>query len=294
MTLISTQEAAALLDRKDVVFMHVTVFVPGLSPDGQDAYAAKRIPRARLFDLDALGPEDQKKPHRKPEPDDLRSHLGNLGVSAKDHIIAYDPWGLLSAARLWWMLCELGHKRVSVLDGGLPKWESEGLPLERETVSRLPIAYPNVYESSPDKQLKNQWADFETVKSLSRSMSLKTSTDMLIDARGRDRFKGEVPDLWPNRRSGHIPGAVNLPFTALLNAETKTMKPIKELQTQFENLGLMSEQNVVCSCGSGVTACIVALGLSLIGHQGDVRVYDGSWAEWGHQDSKTEIVQSKT
>lgn len=234
--------------------------------DGRLDFEAARLPGAVFFDLEASSDPDSSLPHMLPTPAFFEARMGELGLTANDQIVVYDSLGIRSAARVWWMFRALGALDVRVLDGGFPKWRLEGRAVESG-----PATPPAVTEftSTPRPELV---ADIEVVRAALNGRA------QVLDARPADRFGGHAPEPRPGLRSGHMPGAVNLPFADVLNPDG-TMKQGPALVETFRNAGVDLERPIVTTCGSGVTAAILSLGLAVIGR--DSRLYDGSWAEWG-------------
>jgi len=203
-----------------------------------------------------------------PSPEKFSAMVRKLGLGDGSRIVVYDTHGMVSAARVWWMFRFFGHNDVAVLDGGLPKWLKEGHPVE----DGAPVVRERHFTARSQSVLVR---DLDQVRG-----SLQRKTEQVVDARSAGRFKGSDPEPRKALRSGHMPGAVNVPYTQLLDPKEKTFLPAEKLAEQFRAAGVDLKKPIVTSCGSGVTACVLALGLYLIGRD-DVAVYDGSWSEWG-------------
>ncbi|MER6213260.1 sulfurtransferase [Streptomyces sp. NPDC001674] len=229
----------------------------------------QRIPGARPFDLDGvLSDHTAPVPHTMPTAAAFQEALRGLGVGDDDAVVVYDAAGVYSSARAWWMLRAMGFGRAAVLDGGLPAWSGAGLPVESG-----PAVYEGPRGSFTARPRPGLLVDAGTV-----ARALTDPDAAVLDARTRERFAGTAPEPRPGLRAGHMPGALNLPFGDLLGPDG-LMRPAGELRAVFE--ALAGERERLCfSCGSGVTACVLALGATLAGYR-DTAVYDGSWSEWG-------------
>ncbi len=266
--LVSTDWLASHLNAPDVRVVDGTYFMAESGRNARAEYQACHIPGAVFFDIDEIADTGSDLPHMLPAPEKFSSRMRNLGLGDGNRIIVYDAHGLMSAARVWWMLRVFGHRDVAVLDGGLPKWLAEQRPVED-----LPPA--------PRQRHFNATYDHTLIRDADQlQVNLRTGREQVIDARSAERFAGTAPDPRPGRRPGHIPGALNLPYTELLDPVTGTVLPAERLQERFAASGLDFSKPVTASCGSGITACVLALALHLIGKD-NVAVYDGSWAEWG-------------
>jgi len=272
--LISAEDLAERLGQPDLKVVDATWWL-----DGRDARAdfdKARLPGAVFFDVEAVADQNSPYPHMLPSPEDFAVAVGDLGISATDEIVVYDAQGLFSAARVWWTFVTMGADRVRVLDGGLPKWKALGLELETG-----PASAPAKARFHPRFDA-SRVADTEAVK------AALDHGQKVLDARGTPRFQGKAAEPRPGVRSGHMPGAINLPFGQLLNPDG-TLKRGEALRAAYVEAGYYPGAPVITSCGSGVTAAILTLGLAELGHE--ARLYDGSWAEWGSRKD-TPVVQS--
>lgn len=266
-TLVSTDWLAAHIDDPDLRILDATYYLPGDPRDARAEYESAHIPGARFFDIDDVSDARSDLPHMAPPVEKFMSRLRTLGVGDGHQVVVYDSHGLLSAARVWWLFRLMGKDDIAVLDGGFPKWRAEGRPIED-----LP---PVTRDRHMTARRRNH-----LVRDVTQvSAASKLGDHEIVDARSAGRFAGTEPEIWPGRRSGHIPGSKNLPYTELLN-EDGTMKAPEALRACFDSAGIDLARPVITTCGSGVTACILALALERIGKH-DWSVYDGSWAEWG-------------
>jgi thiosulfate/3-mercaptopyruvate sulfurtransferase len=266
--LVTTEWLASELGKADLAVFDATKYLPNEPKDGLTEFRKQHIPGARFFDIDEVADPDTDLPHMVPTPGRFAKLLGALGVENATRIVFYDQKGLASAARGWWLMGLFGHKNVAVLDGGLPKWLKENRPTgDGEPAPASPRTFRPDYRPM---RLRG-------VGDLLQNVG--TQAELVLDARAAGRFTGEVPEPRAGMRSGHIPGSVNLPYTDLLQADG-TFRPIPELKSLLARAGVDGSRPVITSCGSGVTACILTLGMQLAGLP-DGAVYDGSWTEWG-------------
>jgi thiosulfate/3-mercaptopyruvate sulfurtransferase len=252
----------------DIILFDASYYLPteGLNPHTQ--YLAAHIPGARFFDIDEVADPETTLPHMVPSAGRFARLMGAQGVSNASRVVFYDQKGMFSAARGWWLFGLFGHDEVAVLDGGLPKWRAEGRAIE----SGPPTAVaPANYAANLRAGRLRGLGDMR--------QNLQTKAEIVLDARAAARFAGSVPEPRPGLAAGHIPGAKSLPFTELLTPE-QTLRPAAELRARFNELGIGPEAKIVTSCGSGVTATMLTLGLAQAGLPIGA-VYDGSWTEWG-------------
>jgi len=267
-SLVSASWLATHLDDPDIRIVDASYKMPGVTPTATDDYDMAHLPGAVFFDIDAISDKTSSLPHMLPTAEDFATKVGALGLGDQHRVIVYDGSGIIGAARVWWSFRAFGHTNVQVLDGGLPAWRNAGLPLTRDR----PVVTPAAFTAKLDPR----W-----VRGKDQILAnLDSQDEQLLDARAYPRFRGEASEPWPGRRSGRIPGSLNLDHTLLIDPETKLWKPNEELHRLFEDASVSLDRPVITSCGSGITACVLALGLHLVGAT-DVAVYDGSWAEWG-------------
>ena len=263
--LVTTAWLAERLDAPDVRVVDGSWFFPGQG-DPRARYHMCHIPGAVFFDIDDVADEATDLPHMLPSPAKFASRMRRLGLGDGARIVVYDQQGLVTAARVWWSLRAMGHKDVVVLDGGLPKWIAEGRPVE----DRPPLPRERHFTAHLDNGL---------VRSKAQVQRALAAGEQVVDARAADRFRGEAAEPRAGLRSGHMPGARNLPLPQLFAPDGAMLAGAK-LRTAVEAAGVDVDRPVISTCGSGITACVLALALARLGHW-RAAVYDGSWAEWG-------------
>ena len=265
--LISVSELSANIDHPQLVLLDASWYLPAMGRDGIAEWKAQRIGDARHFDFhhdacDTTSPY----PHTMPNADHFTQCAQALGINQDSHIVVYDGMGMFSSPRVWWMFKAMGHENISILDGGLPAWFAAGLPTTKSEPSTPEVGN---FIAQPDE---SRFTSTETILS-----ELQSDDHLVIDVRSEGRFAGHEPEPREGMRSGHIPNSVNLPFTQVV--DNGFLKPEAELK------GLMSQINasdkaLIFTCGSGVTACHLALAAEVCGYT-KLSIYDGSWSEWG-------------
>ena len=273
--LVSTGWLAQQLGSPDLSILDATLFMPGEPRDPAAEFAQAHIPGARHFDIDALSDPDHPAPHMLPGAAAFGAAMVALGVGRDDRIVVYDDSPLHSATRGWFMLRHYGADRVAILDGGLAKWRAEDRPLEQGAATTRRARFDAV----------------ERGTIVNKVMLANGLGSPILDARGRGRFDGSVPDPRPGVAAGHIPGARNLPFADLYRADG-TLKPDEALAAIFSAAGVDPQSAFVATCGSGVTATSLLFAARRLGGR-DARLYDGSWSEYG-ADPATQKVTGPT
>ncbi len=267
--LVSAEWLSTNIHDPQICVIDATFHMPHTNRNAADEFTHEHLPGAVFFDIDKVADHTSTLPHMLPSGEEFGSAVATLGMTNDTLAVVYDTHGLMSAARLWWMFRIFGHDRVTVLDGGLPAWKRLPGPLAQGPSTPKPSHRPFVTHFRPE---------------LVRTQTLVANAiddpqTAIIDARGSARFSGQAPEPRAGVRSGHIPGSISLPYTELLN-ERGELLCTDELTQRFAQAGISAKREIIASCGSGVTACVLALGLAQTGRW-DVAVYDGSWSEWG-------------
>jgi thiosulfate/3-mercaptopyruvate sulfurtransferase len=275
--LVETAWLAERLDVPDLIVLDGSMHLPTTKRNAYAEYKAEHIPGAMFFDIDDISDEKSPLPHTLPPAAKFASRMRKMGIGDGMRIIVYDTEGLYSAARVWWMFRVMGHADVAVLNGGLKKWKAEGRPVTDDVTQ---LRTPRHFTARLHHELVRDKADVMGL--------IGSKTVQIVDARAAARFAGTAPEPRAGLRSGHIPSSKNVPFGSLLNADG-TMKSEAELTAVFKSAGVDPAKPVVASCGSGVTAGVIALALARLG-QTDAAVYDGSWSEWGLESAGTPVA----
>ncbi|XP_071697068.1 thiosulfate/3-mercaptopyruvate sulfurtransferase 1, mitochondrial-like isoform X2 [Rutidosis leptorrhynchoides] len=298
---VSVDWLHANLREPDLKVLDASWYMPDEQRNSLQEYQVAHIPGAIFFDVDGISDRTTNLPHMLPSEEAFAAAVSALGIDNKDGVVVYDGKGIFSAARVWWMFRVFGHDRVWVLDGGLPRWRASGFDVESSASSDAILkasaaseAIEKVYNGQAvgpvTFQTKYQPHLVWTLEQVKKNT--EDQTHQHIDARSKARFDGIAAEPWKGIRSGHVPGSKCIPFSQMLNG-SQTLLSADQLKKQFEQEEISLDSPVVTSCGTGVTACILALGLHRLGNT-DVPVYDGSWTEWGAQEDTPVSTSTET
>jgi thiosulfate/3-mercaptopyruvate sulfurtransferase len=241
-------------------------YLPAQNRDAKAEYDAAHIPGAVFFDHDKMSDPQSDLPHTFPKPEAFAAAIGSMGITNGDMIVVYDGPGMFTSPRVWWMLRTMGARNVFVLDGGFDNWKRENRPVTDQVTKIAPSAFVTDFDAA-------RIATFDDMHKV-----VEKGTRQIADARAAGRFTGAEPEFRAGLRSGHMPGARNVPSSSL--ADNGYLKDIKGLKKVLDEAGVDLSRPIVTSCGSGITAAVITLALESLGHKDNV-LYDGSWTEWG-------------
>ena len=260
------------LNNKKIKIIDGTWHMPGSGLDAIEIFKEKHIPNAIFVDLEEISDQKSDLPHMMPQENYFSEKISSLGINNTDQLIIYDMYGMFSAARIWFMFKAFGHKNVSLLNGGLPEWiNSNG-----EISNKIKKYKQSNYKAVLNKSLIVNYEDVLD--------NIKSNKCNLLDARSPERFLGRDNEPRPGMKSGHIPKSKNLFFNNLINQDSKKFLNKKEIKNIINNLEIDDKKEIICSCGSGVTACILKFAIELIDKDKNIKIYDGSWSEWGTKE----------
>ena len=278
--LVDTAWVADHLDDANVRIVDATWHLPPTGRNGAAEYQEAHIPGAVYFDIDKIADTNSALPHMLPSEADFAAAVSALGIKNTDRVVVYDANGLFSAPRAWWMFRVFGHDNVALMTGGIAQWKADSRPVTAE----VPAPTPTRFEAAFRPHL---------VRSIDQiRQNIEAADDIVLDARAADRFDGSQAEFRPGVEPGHIPGSANLPFGQITNAEAGTYQDADSIIKALDAVGADGSKAVATTCGSGVSACIVGLGMHLVGRE-NWAVYDGSWTEWGGRDDTPKAKGAK-
>jgi len=257
------------LNNPEIKIIDGTWHMPGSGINGFDIFKEKHIPNAIFIELDEVSDINSDLPHMMPDENYFSEKISSLGISNNDHLIIYDMYGMFSAARIWFMFKAFGHNNISLLNGGFPAWLDSG----GEVSNKINNLKTTIYKGKLNKLLI---ADYQQVLE-----NLTNQKYLVLDARSPERFSGISEEPRPGMKSGHIPKSKNLYFNDLIDQDTKKFIKKEEIENLIKKSGIDVNKDIICSCGSGVTACIIKFAIELISKNKNIKIYDGSWSEWG-------------
>ena len=260
------------LNNPNVRIIDGTWHMPTSGLNAFEVFKEKHIPNAIFVDLEETSDQKSNLPHMMPDNVYFSEKISLLGINNNDHLVIYDMYGMFSAARIWFMFKAFGHEKISILNGGFPAWiDSNG-----EISNQINNLESTNYKANLNKSLIVNYKEVLD--------NLLNNKYQIIDARSPDRFSGNSEEPRPGMKSGHIPKSKNLYFNDLIDPSTKKFIKKKEIENLIKKLGIDIKKNIICSCGSGVTACILKFALELLNENKNIKIYDGSWSEWGTKE----------
>ena len=275
--LVETNWLKENLNNPEVKIIDGSWYMPGSGLNATEIFKKKHIPNSIFIDLEEISDQNSDLPHMMPTENNFSKKISSYGIKNDDQLIIYDAHGIFSAARIWFVFKAFGHKKVSILNGGFPAWIDSGGKISDQINNLEPTNYQAKLNNSLIVSYK------EIFNNLSKNKY------QIIDARSPERFSGLAEESRPGMKSGHIPNSKNLYFNDLIDPNTKKFIEKEEIEKLINNQGIDLSKDTVCSCGSGVTACILKFALELLGKNQNIRIYDGSWSDWGtREDSPCE------